>query len=58
MRRLVKLAIAAALLAVSLLSSTREASACITICGRFQCIPGTVCMIVNGCARCVPGGIG
>jgi hypothetical protein len=58
MRKLVKLAIAAALLTVSFLGSTPEAAACIQICGRFQCIPGSGCMIRNGCAVCVPNGLG
>ncbi|MDP9121261.1 MAG: hypothetical protein M3O15_07815 [Acidobacteriota bacterium] len=53
MKKTLKLAAAAAILAASLLGATREATACLRVC-TLLCSPGLHCVIVNGCARCVP----
>jgi hypothetical protein len=52
MRKLVKLAIAAAILSASLAGVAKDASACLRAC-TIKCLPGTHC-VINGCARCVP----
>lgn len=52
MSKLVKLAVAVAILTTSLASVARDASACLQVC-TLKCLPGTHC-VIDPCAHCVP----
>lgn len=56
MKKLAKLAIAAALLSAAFLTSTPSVDACLRAC-TIKCIPGAHCEITNGCAHCVPNNL-
>jgi hypothetical protein len=51
MRKLVKLAITAAILTTSFAGAARDASACLQVC-TLKCLPGTHC-VIDPCAHCV-----